>query len=299
MNFEYVSLDTVPVDSYLYNQDSIDRTRFRQMDSVYKLVLERLLPAESVDRVLSLDVDTLMIRDVCEVWQEGWAQMDSAPHAEIKPFVGLTPDMGVYFRTDEAGREFAFPTQTHSLAPDVYSGVNGGVIFADLAVMRKDNWSRLWITEIQSWLSAHSDAVPSPQWLLFSNADSNVFNYVLKLHPERVRLLPNDYNFQLYTIGFRAKPKGLFKRVVCARADTLAILHGNSMLFVSAPDEYPLKRDVWMLFFDRNQYADYSITHHQHHINNNAVILPPSERAKRLSRHGMVEYLREIAQCDK
>ena len=110
-----------------------------------------------------------------------------------------------------------------------------------------------------------------------------------------MRLLSNDFNFQLQRIGVKVTPPGLLKTLICARAETLGILHGNSLTFLM---DHTLKRDLWMLFYDLENYpVIFSNEKDQELLKASVIQWTPLERAQRMSRAGVIRYWRNEMSC--
>ena len=142
-------------------------------------------------------------------------------------------------------------------------------------------------------LEYYQNASSSAPWsVLYSIADQHVFNLVLKMHPERLCLLSNDYNFQFTYIGhnyYNHDPPGLLRKVMSERGHSIAILHGTGEDFLH---DHSIKRYLWLQFIDRRYFSP-------EYRKQGATPLPvpdelsPSERAQRLSRESVVKYLQE------
>ena len=293
LRFEYINLNDHPVSAYLFNQDAhMDKymglkDNSQHRDSLLKLVIERVLPSD-LHRVMHIDFDTLIVRDICEVWREVWSEMNQrAKETGVRPLFGITPNMDV--DDTSPGMAFKFPSHSHSLAPERFTGINIGVIAVDLQAAREENWDLMWIRGVLSYAQAAGST--DRMFQLYKYADQNILNVVLKKHPEKLCLLSNDYNFQIVYIGhnhYNHDPPGLLRKVMLQRGHSIAILHGHGEDFLH---DHSIKRYLWLQFLDRSRFSPV-------YRKQKATPLPipdelsSADRASRLSRENVVKYLK-------
>ena len=158
MYFRYSNLDDHPLSAYVFNL-SVNETVVRQVDGMLKLVPERLLP-DDVERVIMLDFDTMVVRDICEMWREVWSEVETqANENNVVPFFGFTPEMGPYY-DHPIGHVLSFQTDEWNLAPGIYYGINSGVIIADLKAARSEGWSMMWMRQVLAFVRAYPHLDP-------------------------------------------------------------------------------------------------------------------------------------------
>ena len=302
--FNYINVEDHPVAAYVFHQGKRQTTYSRIVDSLTKIANERLLPAD-LDRVIYLDFDSLVVRDICEVWNEVWTAMEKrAQETGVLPMFGLAPEMH-HFYNIPLGRYMTPPTDSVSLVPERWVGVNGGVVVTDLRAVREGRWSMMWMRTVLDFVNnvPIETTDPNVAWTnLFVLAEQNIINFAMKRHPERLCLLSNDINFIFHTIG---KPNGdsadlypsVVQRVMPARGHSIAIFHGCGEQFLA--DE-SIKRDLWLLFYDRDHnppvYRKKKKNGGEEEATANesfAKVLSPRELAHRRSRESIVKYLQE------
>lgn len=287
--FNYILLDNKPIADMLFGE--LPYEECRQKDAVHKLIMEKLLP-NTVDRVLVLDFDTLVVRDICLLWREAFEELSGGSDDASTPFMALAPEMAPYYSKVEVGRLLRFPSEDKSWLPDVFTGLNSGVIFMNLRAMRDEHWDDMWSSTIRAWYREYHWVHPSPRWFMFALGDQNVFNYVLRQHPDRARTLSNAFNFQLYTV-FILQEYNL-PQLLCPHVGDIGIFHGNGYVFLK---EHALKTNIWRLFFNpilpEYTVATTTTTHFPAKNNTHGA----SELAKMRQTRSIVKWLWEWQRC--
>ncbi|XP_021495014.1 xylosyl- and glucuronyltransferase LARGE2 isoform X1 [Meriones unguiculatus] len=160
-----------------------------------KLVLPSVLPL-SLARVIVLDTDVTFSSDIAELWTL-FAQFSD------KQVVGLVENQSNWY----LGNLW----KNHRPWPALGRGFNTGVILMRLDRLQQIGWEEMWkLTARRELLTLMATSL----------ADQDIFNAVIKEHPELVRPLPCVWNVQL-------SDHTLAERCYLEAAD-LKVIHWNS-----------------------------------------------------------------------
>lgn len=138
-----------------------------------KLTLPKILP-QNLHKVIVLDTDVTLATDISKLWK----LFSTLLPAEA---LGLVENQSDWYIPGKLWK-------SHSPWPALGRGFNTGVILMNLAKLRAKNWSQLWR------LVAEKDLVTMYGTSL---ADQDIFNALLKQHPNLVHTLPCQWNLQL------------------------------------------------------------------------------------------------------
>jgi glycosyltransferase-like protein LARGE len=138
-----------------------------------KLTLPKVLPS-SLHKVIVLDTDLTLATDISKLWQ----LFNTFQSSEA---LGLVENQSDWYIPGKLWK-------AHSPWPALGRGFNTGVILMDLAKLRSKNWSQMWR------LVAEKDLVTMYGTSL---ADQDIFNALIKQHPNLVHRLPCQWNLQL------------------------------------------------------------------------------------------------------
>jgi lipopolysaccharide biosynthesis glycosyltransferase len=190
-----------------------------------KLVYAQAL--EGVERVIALDTDLVLTRDLGTLW---------AHFASFRPqhLMAVAPQQSGWYlheMEDSRGGE-------HLVWPARGRGLNSGVMLLHLARMRSQGWDALWppLTQAQLRIAGKTTL-----------ADQDVFNLVHVHRPEVVYILPCWWNIQLHAHTTAAS---------CLAANAPGILHWNSPQKMEA--DYPFRdkfRAVYRAIVGSDSYA--------------------------------------------
>ncbi|XP_005064958.1 LARGE xylosyl- and glucuronyltransferase 2 isoform X1 [Mesocricetus auratus] len=173
----------------------IPNKHYSGLYGLMKLVLPSILPL-SLAQVIVLDTDVTFSSDIAELWAL-FAQFSD------KQVVGLVENQSEWY----LGNLW----RNHRPWPAVGRGFNTGVILLWLDRLRQTDWELLWKLIAKRELLTLTAT---------SLADQDVFNAVIKEHPELVHPLPCVWNVQL-------SDHTLAERCYLGAAD-LKVIHWNS-----------------------------------------------------------------------
>ncbi|KAL1786152.1 glycosyltransferase LARGE2 isoform X1 [Sigmodon hispidus] len=173
----------------------IPNTHYSGLYGLMKLVLPSILPL-SLARVIVLDTDVTFSSDIAELWA-------LFAHFSDKQVVGLVENQSDWY----LGNLW----KNHRPWPALGRGFNTGVILLCLDRLRQTSWEQMWKLVAKQKLRTLTAT---------SLADQDVFNAVIKEHPELVHLLPCVWNVQL-------SDHTLAERCYLEAAD-LKVIHWNS-----------------------------------------------------------------------
>ncbi|XP_052582515.1 xylosyl- and glucuronyltransferase LARGE2 isoform X6 [Peromyscus californicus insignis] len=173
----------------------IPNTHYSGLYGLMKLVLPSILPL-SLARVIVLDTDVTFSSDIAELWA-------LFAHFSDKQVVGLVENQSDWY----LGNLW----KNHRPWPALGRGFNTGVILLWLDRLRQTGWEQMWT------LTAKRELLTL---MATSLADQDVFNAVIKEHPELVHPLPCVWNVQL-------SDHTLAERCYLEAAD-LKVIHWNS-----------------------------------------------------------------------
>nr|XP_006995213.2 LARGE xylosyl- and glucuronyltransferase 2 isoform X2 [Peromyscus maniculatus bairdii] len=173
----------------------IPNTHYSGLYGLMKLVLPSILPL-SLARVIVLDTDVTFSSDIAELWA-------LFAHFSDKQVVGLVENQSDWY----LGNLW----KNHRPWPALGRGFNTGVILLWLDRLRQTGWEQMWTLMAKRELLTLTAT---------SLADQDVFNAVIKEHPELVHPLPCVWNVQL-------SDHTLAERCYLEAAD-LKVIHWNS-----------------------------------------------------------------------
>jgi UDP-xylose:glucoside alpha-1,3-xylosyltransferase len=186
-----------------------------------RLFLHHVLP-ENVDRVIYIDTDTLLLSDISHMWR--LLDDDSGKVAAMAA-------------EDEGTKENHYYTNARVEFPFVEMkgrayGLNSGVMLLNLKQLRQDPWDE----ELDSFLARYQ--------LTFY--DQDLLNIYFAMHPERLLLLPCEWNFRPDHCYFSQHCSGI------------RLLHGNRRVFhKQATTNFPvLAFQILFESFAPNSYAE-------------------------------------------
>jgi len=176
--FDTWKLPQVTVDFYLSETvvDDVGWIPNKHYSGIYgllKLTLPKVLPSK-LAKVIVLDTDVTLATDISGLWQ---LFSDFQPQEAL----GLVENQSDWYIPGKLWK-------SHSPWPALGRGFNTGVILMDLAKLRSLKWSQLWR------MVAEKDLVTMYGTSL---ADQDIFNGLLKQHPNLVHRLPCQWNLQL------------------------------------------------------------------------------------------------------
>ncbi|XP_028634393.1 LARGE xylosyl- and glucuronyltransferase 2 isoform X3 [Grammomys surdaster] len=173
----------------------IPNKHYSGLYGLMKLVLPRILPL-SLARVIVLDTDVTFSSDIVELWA-------FFGHFSDKQVVGLVENQSDWY----LGNLW----KNHRPWPALGRGFNTGVILLWLDRLQQTDWEQMWkLTAKRELLSLTATSL----------ADQDIFNAVIKEHPELVHPLPCVWNVQL-------SDHTLAERCYLEAAD-LKVIHWNS-----------------------------------------------------------------------
>ncbi|XP_036041345.1 LARGE xylosyl- and glucuronyltransferase 2 isoform X1 [Onychomys torridus] len=173
----------------------IPNTHYSGLYGLMKLVLPSVLPL-SLARVIVLDTDVTFSSDIAELWT-------LFAHFSDKQVVGLVENQSDWY----LGNLW----KNHRPWPALGRGFNTGVILLWLDRLRQTGWEQMWTLMAKRQLLTLTAT---------SLADQDIFNAVIKEHPELVHPLPCVWNVQL-------SDHTLAERCYLEAAD-LKVIHWNS-----------------------------------------------------------------------
>ncbi|XP_034249962.1 LARGE xylosyl- and glucuronyltransferase 1-like isoform X2 [Thrips palmi] len=162
----YLADSVVPDVSWIPNK------HYSGVYGLMKLTLPKVLPS-SLQRVIVLDTDVTFATDIAELWKL-FSQLKE------KQAIGLVENQSDWY----LGKLW----KNHRPWPALGRGYNTGVILLELGKLRKMGWGQLWR------LVAEKDLTTL---LSTSLADQDIFNAIIKTHPDLVYNLPCQWNVQL------------------------------------------------------------------------------------------------------
>ncbi|XP_037060913.1 LARGE xylosyl- and glucuronyltransferase 2 isoform X4 [Peromyscus leucopus] len=212
----------------------IPNTHYSGLYGLMKLVLPSILPL-SLARVIVLDTDVTFSSDIAELWAlfahfSGetpatlpWSAPSPAypgsccglarsPHLQAAPSCPPLPDKQVVGLVENQSDWYLGNLwKNHRPWPALGRGFNTGVILLWLDRLRQTGWEQMWTLMAKRELLTLTAT---------SLADQDVFNAVIKEHPELVHPLPCVWNVQL-------SDHTLAERCYLEAAD-LKVIHWNS-----------------------------------------------------------------------
>ncbi|XP_077868932.1 xylosyl- and glucuronyltransferase LARGE1 [Saccoglossus kowalevskii] len=164
---------------YFYNflliQDDVSWIPNKHYSGVYglmKLLLTKVLPKD-MDKVIVLDTDVTFATDIAELWK-------IFRKLKNKKAIGLVENQSDWY--------LGTLWRKHKPWPALGRGFNTGVILLDVKKLRKMKWMQMWrLTAERELMSMLSTSL----------ADQDIFNAVIKQHPDIVHQLPCAWNVQL------------------------------------------------------------------------------------------------------
>ncbi|KAK3932404.1 LARGE xylosyl- and glucuronyltransferase 2 [Frankliniella fusca] len=162
----YLADSVVPDVSWIPNK------HYSGVYGLMKLTLPKVLPS-NLKRVIVLDTDVTFATDIAELWKI-FSQLRD------KQAIGLVENQSDWY----LGKLW----KNHRPWPALGRGYNTGVILLELEKLRKMGWGQLWR------LVAEKDLTTL---LSTSLADQDIFNAIIKTHPDLVYNLPCQWNVQL------------------------------------------------------------------------------------------------------
>ncbi|XP_075817567.1 xylosyl- and glucuronyltransferase LARGE2 isoform X3 [Microtus pennsylvanicus] len=173
----------------------IPNKHYSGLYGLMKLVLPSILPL-SLARVVVLDTDVTFSSDIAELWA-------LFAHFSDKQVIGLVENQSDWY----LGNLW----KNHKPWPALGRGFNTGVILLQLDRLRQSGWEQMWkLMAKRELLTLQATSL----------ADQDVFNAVIKEHPELVHPLPCVWNVQL-------SDHTLAERCYLEAAD-LKVIHWNS-----------------------------------------------------------------------
>lgn len=173
----------------------IPNKHYSGLYGLMKLVLPSILPL-SLARVVVLDTDVTFSSDIAELWA-------LFAHFSDKQVIGLVENQSDWY----LGNLW----KNHRPWPALGRGFNTGVILLQLDRLRQSGWEQMWkLMAKRELLTLQATSL----------ADQDVFNAVIKEHPELVHPLPCVWNVQL-------SDHTLAERCYLEAAD-LKVIHWNS-----------------------------------------------------------------------
>ncbi|XP_049980299.1 xylosyl- and glucuronyltransferase LARGE2 isoform X5 [Alexandromys fortis] len=173
----------------------IPNKHYSGLYGLMKLVLPSILPL-SLARVVVLDTDVTFSSDIAELWA-------LFVHFSDKQVIGLVENQSDWY----LGNLW----KNHKPWPALGRGFNTGVILLQLDRLRQSGWEQMWkLMAKRELLTLQATSL----------ADQDVFNAVIKEHPELVHPLPCVWNVQL-------SDHTLAERCYLEAAD-LKVIHWNS-----------------------------------------------------------------------
>ncbi|XP_059242738.1 xylosyl- and glucuronyltransferase LARGE2 isoform X4 [Mustela nigripes] len=173
----------------------IPNKHYSGLYGLMKLVLPAALPPD-LARVIVLDTDVTFASDIAELWA-------LFAHFSDEQVIGLVENQSDWY----LGNLW----RNHRPWPALGRGFNTGVILLRLDRLRQAGWGQMWK------LTATRELLTLPATSL---ADQDIFNAVIKEHPELVQTLPCIWNVQLsdHTLAERCY----------SEASDLKVIHWNS-----------------------------------------------------------------------
>ncbi|KAM5184160.1 xylosyl- and glucuronyltransferase LARGE2 isoform 2-T2 [Callospermophilus lateralis] len=150
----------------------IPNKHYSGLYGLMKLVLPGILPP-GLARVIVLDTDVTFASDIAELWA-------LFAHFSDKQVIGLVENQSDWY----LGNLW----KNHRPWPALGRGFNTGVILLWLDRLRQVGWEQMWTLTAQRELLTLAAT---------SLADQDIFNAVIKEHPELVQPLPCVWNVQL------------------------------------------------------------------------------------------------------
>ncbi|CAO2579820.1 Xylosyl- and glucuronyltransferase LARGE2 [Lemmus lemmus] len=173
----------------------IPNKHYSGLYGLMKLVLPSILPL-SLAQVVVLDTDVTFSSDIAELWA-------LFAHFSDKQVIGLVENQSDWY----LGNLW----KNHKPWPALGRGFNTGVILLRLDRLRQSGWEQMWELMAKRELLTQQAT---------SLADQDIFNAVIKEHPELVHPLPCVWNVQL-------SDHTLAERCYLEAAD-LKVIHWNS-----------------------------------------------------------------------
>lgn len=171
-NIPQVEVSFYLADSVVPDVSWIPNKHYSGVYGLMKLTLPKVLPS-NLKRVIVLDTDVTFATDIAELWKI-FSQLRD------KQAIGLVENQSDWY----LGKLW----KNHRPWPALGRGYNTGVILLELGKLRKIGWGQLWR------LVAEKDLTTL---LSTSLADQDIFNAIIKTHPDLVYNLPCQWNVQL------------------------------------------------------------------------------------------------------
>lgn len=171
-NIPQVDVSFYLADSVVPDVSWIPNKHYSGVYGLMKLTLPKVLPS-TLQRVIVLDTDVTFATDIAELWRV-FSQLRE------KQAIGLVENQSDWY----LGKLW----KNHRPWPALGRGYNTGVILLELGKLRKMGWGQLWR------LVAEKDLTTL---LSTSLADQDIFNAIIKSHPDLVYNLPCQWNVQL------------------------------------------------------------------------------------------------------
>lgn len=129
-----------------------------------------------LDRVISLDIDTVVLGDLEWLWTESRNLFRANPEAMI----AMATEQSEWYKGG-VGDPYRWP--------HVGRGFNSGVMVMNLQRLRRQHWSKMWLDAFHRTLRDH------PDWHL-QLGDQDIFNAAFFYHPQIVVALGCGWNLQ-------------------------------------------------------------------------------------------------------
>lgn len=160
------------VDSIVDDVSWIPNKHYSGIFGLLKLTLPKVLPS-SLEKVVVLDTDVTFVSDIMELWM-------LFHKFNRNQSIGLVDNQSDWY----LGRLW----KQHKAWPALGRGFNTGVILLHLERLRIANWEKLWRDVAKKNLITYRST---------ALADQDIFNAVIKEHPDMVLKLPCQWNVQL------------------------------------------------------------------------------------------------------
>jgi len=165
-----------------------------------RLFLHQALP-ETIDRVLYVDTDTIVLDDIANLWSE-FNNFTSNTVAALVAEHEASHEKGYY--KDDAEHPYYNESGCH--------GINSGVVLLDIAKLRHNPWN----ADFERYRAQYK----------LQYHDQDLLNIYFADHPERLHLLSCEWNFRTDHCYFQKQHCG-----------GIRLLHGNRGVFYKKTDE--------------------------------------------------------------
>lgn len=177
----FLTVSFYPFYEHAHRVSMISSKHYSALFTLIKLAIDQIFL--EYDKVLFLDLDTIVIDDLEILWNyfdlfnktQAWAFAEN----QSSYYLG-------YYNLSKGKVHRTSPW------PADGSGINGGVLLADLKKCREMSWANVWQTIYNRTKPAHPSL-----WM----ADQDIFNTVFKMHPHLLYRLPCRWNIQFSQYG--------------------------------------------------------------------------------------------------